>query len=408
MSFRQQLPYERKAGWPEFGPAEELDTVALQRMWLPYITFNSDETTHVIVKNAWVIWQYVAHIHREDMLARPWTAVIPAPGLRPWVLGQGRATDLLGGQGGDDSPTPMAELRDCWEEWLYGPDMLRRLQMTSLLASMTCTVPITETVDPGPETTDPVGQHFRLIRSAVLHVRYPDNPENVAVMEHYARHAVEPALRTVATVQVVQHALRVERDWEMAAKWLSYGHTTLDALGEHPRWLSSLIASRFHRVNALYHFQRRDTETTAQSLEAAVAADDAVHAEVGDDPILIHLWLENRRTLLESMVKNQIGRDPAHVEDQVRELGEIEPHFAESRFFVGELYARAGQPDRAAVHFRNAAIGGGGRAPAGAFRAYQCYQELGDAEAAARCLQLTYELDPLIELDRYLADARRV
>jgi hypothetical protein len=67
-----------------------------------------------------------------------------------WVLGQARAADYLGRDVGGDG-TPMAELRDTWEEWLYGSDVLRRLQMTSLLAAMTCTVPITETTDPGPD-----------------------------------------------------------------------------------------------------------------------------------------------------------------------------------------------------------------------------------------------------------------
>jgi hypothetical protein len=406
MSFRQQLPYRRKAGRPEFAEAKELDTAALQRMWLPYITFSCAETTHVIVKNAYVTWQHVARLPRDDLLARPWTAVIPAPGLRPWVLGQARAADHLGGEDGDAS-TPMAELREVWEKWLYGPDMLRRLQMTSLLASMTCTVPITETVDPGPDVTDPVSQHFRLMRAAVLHVRYPTDRHNVEIMEHHAHHACEPVLRTVATVQVIQHALRVERDWDTAARWLDHGYTTLDALAEHPPWLAHLVESRFHRVAALYHYQRKEAERTAPALELAVAADARLRAVAGDHPILTHLWLENRRTLLESMVKNQFGRDPAAVGEQVSELDRIEPHFAESRFFIGELYARAGQLDKAAAHFRSAAVGGGGRAPAGAFRAFQCYRELGDSDAAARCLQLTYELDPLIELDHHLSRAAR-
>ncbi|WP_163569665.1 hypothetical protein [Fodinicola feengrottensis] len=356
---RQELPYRRRAGGGAFGAPAVLDVQDLRKRWLPWITMGVDDTTHVIVKTAWMTWNHTMTADRNDILARPWTSLLTSAGLRPFILGQCRAPNHLA----PDAPEtgePISKLRAVWRDWLYGPDPLRRLQMTVLLGALTTHLPVLETPDPDPDDTDPIVQHLRYARAGVLHQRYPKDPWNDELSQFFTKNATEAVLRTGATVRVITQELRIHRAWEPAKPWIDFGYAGLDDLKEHPRWLAQLAESKFHRCVALYHFRKKDAAETANALRASYQADAELRKEAGDNPILHHLWLENHRTLLESTIKNQVGHDPAGVAAQIAELDEIEPYFYESRFFVGLLFARAEQPAEAARHFEAASRGGSG------------------------------------------------
>ncbi|KPI16989.1 hypothetical protein OK074_1782 [Actinobacteria bacterium OK074] len=391
----KSLPYRRNVSGGEFAAPRVLDVDALRRMWQPWITMTSEESTHLLARNASVIWHHVCPTDPDDVLARPWTAMYGSGGLRRFVVGQARTSDHLA-EPTTDCPPAMAEFRATWSGWLHGDDPLRRLQAVALLGTLTATLPVLDTPEPDVRRGGPVHQHYCYERAKAIRSRDTGHAPSDAVMEYLARHADEPAVRMLATISMVAVSIRLRRSPQSAAGWLRHGESLLPELAaHHPAWLGLLLQTRFYRVAALDHATREEGDAALAALRRASDAGRGLRDVVGDSPVLHHLWLETHRLLLESRVKYQVGRgDPQDVLEAVAELDVIEPHYPESRLPIGELHAGVGNLKEAAVAFEQAAAGGEIRGAVAAYRAYECHRELGDTDRARRSLDLLHDLDP--------------
>ncbi|MCX5071096.1 hypothetical protein OHA84_35985 [Streptomyces sp. NBC_00513] len=401
MSQGYPIPYNRTLSEQPFREAKRLDVSALQSMWLPWITLESDPASHLLALNASLTWHQSRKRDAADTLSRPWFSTYAAGGLRPWVLGQARAADQIGS---DVELSPaMAELRETWHEELHGASPLRRLQATAVLGSLTASLPLLEAPRPNPESPDPLEQHYCYEHSRVVRQRDLHHEPSVSALRILSNKATEPALRLLVTVSFAGHVLRKESDFVRVDEELARAERMLGQLDVHEPWLAALVTSRFHRMKALRSWRMEERDTTLLDLRSTRDADKALAAEAekSGDELIRHLWQENHRLLLEVTVKNQVGHDPDEIADVIAEIDKIEPHYAESQYYIGEVFAQAGRLSEAADHFVRSAQGGEARGAVGAFRAYECQRELGDRESAIECLDLLEDLDPAADAQAY-------
>ncbi|MFF3400385.1 hypothetical protein ACFYW6_17880 [Streptomyces sp. NPDC002659] len=399
MTQGQSMPYPRISGDWTFGAPVRLDTSAMQRMWLPWITLEADPESHLLARNAHLAWHHTRNVDPDDILARPWTTTYAAAGLRTWILGQARAADQIGGKDIELSE-PMAEFRGAWQVALESGEPLRQLQMTSVLGNLTTSAPLVNTPQPDPSVKDPLLQHYCYEHSKVLRQRDATHAPSLAAMEYLAENALEPALRLLAAINLVVHVLRIQQQVDGAAPWVAHGEALLGKVQSHERWLALLTESRFHRLIALYHWRQGQRAETEERLGLCKASDDLLRKEVEADgsPVLRHLWMENHRLLLEVTIKKNIGSAPALVADEVQELDRLEPYYPDSQYFIGEMYARGGSLAVGADHFLKAAACGDIRGAMAAHRAFECFRELGDTDSAQNSLEILRDLDPAVDL----------
>jgi tetratricopeptide (TPR) repeat protein len=405
------LRYQRWAtgtvpDYPEV--TDSLDTYALHDMWAPWIDLSIRPITHTAIRNVHHLglpWSTGTAPDDDDPFGRPWFAILHAGGLRQWVIGQVRRPDLLTDDAaGDEADSDgMRRLRADLARPFADLRPIEQLRLVALLASLTASERLLDL--PDPVGTDPITQHLRYERARALHQWDATNPGYAAVYADLAETAVEPALRVMSAAKVIAHAIRVDRRTEAAAPWLAIGARTLADLSGLPLWQEAMVASRYHRAAALYFHRTGQAAQTVATLKLAADA-NAVLSGLGlDNPVIAQLWREDRRIILESTVKSRIGTDPDSLREAREELDALDPAYPSSQFFLGELFRRAGRLAEAARHFERSGQGGGVRGAMSAFRAYECYLELGDRAAAARCLRLLHDLDPAVNFAAYAADA---
>ncbi|MEU6669809.1 hypothetical protein [Streptomyces sp. NPDC046727] len=396
------LPYLRKENG-EFGEPRVLDVVGLRDAWLPWISLQDHPTASYLGRNAVKAWERTRRTDPGDLLARPWLSTIAAGGLRKFVLAQARTPDLLARADGP-FPPPLREFRDVWQEWLTGDDPLRRLQATSILGALTATLPVARTEDPDLADGDLIHQHYCFERAKVLRIRDPEDAHAEALLEEVARRAAEPVIRTMATINVLWYMLRFGIRQDTMPSWVEYGVAQLPALhAEHPVWLSQVIASRFHRLKALFHVRQGDDTAVLAALEEATTADEEARADAQADPDSAYVWAEGHGLLLNAKMRYQTRRkgDPDEIADIVAELERTDPNSSTQRYAIGDLYAAAGRLPEAADHFERTAQIGTVLGATAAFQAYQCHAETGDTEGAHRSLLLLADLDPSADVDHY-------
>lgn len=399
-----QLPYARKQEFTDFGEAKVLDVGSLRRNWQPWLDLRVCESSHLLAKNAHMTWSHVSTADRDDILARPWTTTLASGGLRPFVLQQARTVDHLSEEDGSVTEE-MERFRTVWPEWLNGGDPLRRLQATTMLATLTATLPLLDAEDLDPARTDVLGQHYCYERAKAIRVRDPLHARSAEVMTYLAGHAIEPAIRVFAAIQVINFACRFGRDQDTVDDVAAAGTAQLSELGAHPEWLARVTENRFHRIMALYHVKREDHAAAVRSLTSASAADEATRILVSaaDSPLLTHIWAESHSLLAGILVRYELkrGGTPDDVADVIAGLVANEPNYPENRSVVGEIYAANGMLGEAAHHFEAAAAGGSVHGAMAAFRAYECHAKADDQEGANRSLQLLVDLDPAADIDQY-------
>jgi hypothetical protein len=395
------LPYARKQGVHPFGTAKVLDVEALRRFWLPWLTMDSADSTHLIARNAHITWDQVARRDPEDILARPWASMYASGGLRSFIVNQARMTDYLGDPAAN-APSAMAELRDTWAGWLHGDDPLRKLQATALLGTLTATLPLTETEEPDPSQGGAVFQHYCYERAKALRARDLQHGPSGEVMEYLAEHAEEPALRMLALTHLITYAVRVQISPEKTEAWITHAHSQLTELDVHPEWLALLVQNRFQRIVALKYLKEGAHDNAAAALDDAWTSDRKLKSVSGESPLLTHLWAECHRLLLESHTRFHTRRcELESAAPFVAELDLIEPNYPESRAAVGDLFAAKEQWAEAATHYESAAAGGSIHGAVAAFRAFECHRLLGDEDRAQHCLQLLLDLDAGADISQY-------
>ncbi|MEU6602010.1 hypothetical protein [Streptomyces flaveolus] len=403
MAQQAALPYVRKEN-AAFGEPRVLDVDGLRNTWLPWVSLQDHPTSPVLAKNALKAWERTRRTDADDLLARPWTSMIAPGGLRSFVLAQARTLDHLAQPDGHPMPAAMQDFRNTWQGWLTGDDPLRRVQATAILGALTASQPVVQTEEPDLTVNDPLQQHYCYERAKVLRARNPEDARAEAALEEIARHAVEPAIRTLATVNVITYILRFQANPEKAWSWIEHGAAQLPALfAEHPQWLGQVIANHFHRIKALHHTRQGEHEEVLAALEDATAADEGARTQAAADLDAAHVWSEGHSLLLGVKVRyhTRCKGDPAELTDVLAELERTDPYNPESRKMVAELYASADRLPEAAEHFERAAQGGTVQGAMAAYRAYQCHTEAGDAEQADRALRLLADLDPSADIDHY-------
>ncbi len=407
------LRYRRRttAGLPDFqGTTRSLDPAQLRETWAPWVDLSLSPRTHTAIRNAHFLglpWSAATDSQGDELLDRPWFAILHAGGLRSWVLAQARIPDFLSGkeqQNDAEVPEPMLRLREDLARPLTDFTPLRRLTLVALMAAMTSSEQLRAV--PDPAGTDPLTQHLRYERARALHQWDAANPEYAGVYADLAHHAVEPALRVMAAGKMIAHTIRVNRSTDEASEWVETGRRALGDLTTGPAWLIHLVTSRYHRAAALYFHKTKHREQTTAALASASEEDENLHRAAGENLLIAQLARENRRIILESTVKSRIGAAPDSIAQACAELDELDPAYPSSQFFLGELHYRAGAVEQAAGHFERGGRGGAVRGAMSAFRAYECRAELGDAAGARRCLDLLHDLDPAADVAGYLDELR--
>jgi hypothetical protein len=395
------LPYARKPGNHPFREPEVLNVDALRKMWLPWSSLETADSSHVLAKNSYVIWTVVRHKDADDILARPWVSMYASGGLRSFVIGQLRGVDHLATEAAGVPPT-IKEFRETWPEWVAGTTPLRQLQATAMLGTLTATSPLLGTPEPDPSRPDPVFQHYCYERAKAIRMRDLHHAPSVSVMNYLAEHAVEPAIRMLAVIHLLTYAIRIEGSMESAEAWRTRGVKLLSGLDAHPEWLALLIEDRFHRIDALYHVRRGDNDRAQEALSSALVVDGKLRGAVAGSPLLRYVWEECHRLLLDISVRFHSRQGtPEAAAEFVAELDEIEPYYPDSRSAVGELYAASGRLPEAGRNFENAAAGGSIHGAVAAFRAYETYRRLDDRTSAERSLRLLADLDPAADTEQY-------
>ncbi|MGW6925180.1 hypothetical protein ACWGA9_28575 [Streptomyces sp. NPDC054950] len=397
------LPYARIVGRTEFSDPTVLDVDALRQLWLPWITLEDHPKSHTLAKNASMIWHHACAVPADDVLARPWVQVMASGGLRSFVLSQARVGDHLTDETGAVSPA-MQELRSIWKFWLDGDDELRRLQAVALLGNLTVTLPVLETEEPDLTRTEPLYQHYCFERAKAIRLRDPGHEPSERVLEHLARHAVEPALRLISLVNLITFAVRYSSGVHRVERWIEDGNALLPELKSHPRWLAGTIENHFFRVVALTYVKQKDFDRAAVEVEKASEANNSAEAVLGDDPWMSYIVAEGRSLIEGVKVRFQVrkGGSPDAVSSVIEDLIEREPH-SENRNFIGDLFSLNDEHEEAAGHYMQAAAGGSIHGAVSAFSAYQSYQKAADRQGMGDALQLLADLDPSADISVYRA-----
>lgn len=395
------LPYARTAGRTEFSDPKVLDVEALRQLWLPWITLEDHPKSHMLARNVSMIWHHARAVPADDILARPWVQVMASGGLRPFVLSQTRVSDHLTAETGAVPPA-MQELRSTWKDWLDGDDELRRLQAVALLGNLTATLPVLDTEEPDLTRTEPLYQHYCFERAKAIRLRDPDHEPSECVLEHLARHAVEPALRLISLVNLITFAVRYTSGVDRVERWIEDGSALLPELKSHPRWLAGIIGNHFYRVVALTYVKQKDFDRAAVEIEKASEANNSAEAVLGDDPWLSYIVAEGHSLIEGVRVRLQVrkGGSPDAVSSVIEDLIETEPH-SEIRNVIGDLFSLNDEHEEAAGHYMQAAAGGSIHGAIAAFNAYQSYQKAGDRQGMGDALQLLADLDPSADISVY-------
>jgi len=232
------------------------------------------------------------------------------------------------------------------------------------------------------------------------------------LFEYLSMKAQNPTLALAAIGQGISHALRRDRDIDIARRF------ERSAAGIHTTgsdWLNLLVRSRYHRAVALLRLRERDFAAMKGEVAQARELGEALFAMPMNETDT-YVAIENRRIVLESLIK-AAGRSPVkerfdHISTACEQLLAIDPTCIQARLVVADGYSSAGYYAEAARWYERAGELGTGAGAMAWFRAGQCHDVLGDTSAAVnamgRCLELdTTAMQPRAYLDRVSATVRR-
>ncbi len=209
-----------------------------------------------------------------------------------------------------------------------------------------------------------------------------------------------------ACFQGIAHALRGADDLGRAERFAGQA-ATLPPLGDD--WEAHLTHSRFHRALVRLCTAQGRTAQVRAELDAAWRRQGQMDAAgpTGDENFLM-ISDENRRDLLELEIESARTVAPAappRLRDWAAELIRLDPRAVEARLFIGDAYMLAGDHADAARWYARAGELGTSAGAIGWFRAGQCYDRIGDVDAAVAAMGRCLELDTTaIEPRQYLAE----
>ena len=174
--------------------------------------------------------------------------------------------------------------------------------------------------------------------------------------------------------------------------------TLLPSLADTEPWLRALTVSRFWRAASFQYMTDKDTAATRSALDSAIEAGQEAE-ELAATAQQRHAARENTRLLLDVTVKAGTNVSPAeHVDRAAEQLLQIDGNEPSARYFVAAWQYRKGDVRQAAENYELGARVGSLRGAGAAYKAVQCWQELGDEERAERATRLLLELDPAAHL----------
>lgn len=405
MSNLHTYPRHDDIAWTDldFPPPVELDTVRLQRIWSAWFTLTPTVGGPLCAESTPLLLALLRDHTREVV---PYCSLILQGDARSWLVRQARNDAFLG-----QSPAQVAEQTGL-EAWRFLSDQVaawadqsvsRRAVLLRLLTQLGFYNLACELAEKEPGLADPARDHldYEIARALRQHLRGTETPADT-----FARVATGgrvPSLRVLASTQLISILLR-DRDGERGSGyWTSYGEALLPLLSEEAPWVRELTLSRYWRAAAFHQIAGKDVEAARAAMEAAVTAGDEAERLAATSQQW-HAAVENTRLLMDVTVK---AGPAVFTTDRLgaaaRRLLDLDGNEPSARFFVAAWRQRQGDLQGAAVEFERGAQLGALRGPGCAYRAVQCYQELGDEEAADRATRLLLELDPAAEVPKRAA-----
>ncbi|MFD8015284.1 hypothetical protein [Streptomyces sp. NPDC058955] len=382
----------------EFGPAIELDTVRLRRVWSAWFALTPTVGGPLCAESTPLLLTLLRD-EKQDVL--PHCSLILQGDARSWLARQARADEFLG-----RTPAEVAESTGL-EGWRFLSDQVarwadqsvpRRAVLLRLLTQLGFEGLACELAERDAEPAHPAADHlaYEAARARRQHLRGSTVPT-----DDFARLATDgrtPSLRILSTTQLISILLR-DRDGERGSGyWAAYGEELLPLLAESDPWVRALTLSRYWRAAAFHHLTGKDTDRARRAMETAFAAGEEAEGLAATSQEW-HSARENTRLLMDVTVKAGTSVFSADfVADATRELLRLDPDEPSASYFVAARMQRAGELREAAAEFERGARLGALRGAGSAYRAVQCFQELGDEDAVARTSRLLLELDPAAQL----------
>ncbi len=242
-------------------------------------------------------------------------------------------------------------------------------------------------------TGEPGHDHYAY-QVARVHVRLPDHgAEAMPVLEVLTANRHDPGLAVLAAAQGVGQAIRSLQDVALAQRFERAGQAASAAA---TGWHGHLARSRLHRAVALLRIAQRQPVGMREQLRLAWEQHEATASTAPADAVSASIVVENRRILIESEIKStfRVDEDETHLRLRAwaEELERIDPYCVEALLVAGDGHAVAGDWATAARLYTRAGELGTGAGATGWFRAAQCYDRIGDHDAAVdamgRCLEL--------------------
>jgi hypothetical protein len=253
-------------------------------------------------------------------------------------------------------------------------------------------------------TGEPGQDHYAYFVARVF-LRVPGRAAAVLpVLESLATNRHDPSLAVLAAAQGAGQSIRSVGDVGLALRFEELGRRVTPT-GD---WRDELAHSRFRRAVALVRVAQRDAAGMRDELEAAWRHHDRMAAAAPADEITTMVVDENRRILIESEIKSAYRVDEEKTADRLRnwalELSRLDPYCVEARLVTGDGFAAAGDVATAASWYARAGELGTIDGAIGWYRAAQCYDHLGDSDAAIQAMGRCLELDTTaVEPRRYLS-----
>ncbi|MCG5219529.1 hypothetical protein [Streptosporangium sp. KLBMP 9127] len=395
LTFAYRRDESQSFGELRFPEVETLDVAELARRWSAWIDLSDADPAPLRSLHA-------VHLARmltgEDELEAPsWFSTVSVTSSRYQVVAQARAHEHQCGrpeQLPEHLRTPrwraLVRFLDHWQE-LPVPDRIVVVMLLTQLGFHRHVVGLLPTLFP---SGDPLRQHLAYEAGRAAFQLNRKSPVPAKIFAWLAEHAVRPALRTLAALQLVSAKSRDTRDPTAAGRWLGVAGKAADDLHAEPAWLAHLVRSRHHRAAALHELSGGDHETVVGHMREALRHDDAL-AGLVDDPVRTHYQRENRGLVLEAHLKldTLTGKASAPA-DAVEQLLTLDPVDPEPLYAIGHYLAARDDWEAAHGVFWQAAGSGTLRGAMAANAAAVCAEQLGRPDDAARARLLCRDLDP--------------
>jgi hypothetical protein len=379
-----------------FGAPSVLDVDALAQRWHPWIRLTDSTTAPLRARHA----VHLLRLLRQPRTDEPhWFGMVSVATARVQVVRQCRLDEYVCGQP-DTLPSgsrtsEWQELLDRLERW-SDQDVTARTTIVTLLTQLGFARHVLRLI-PSPAAGDSQAQHlaYEVARAGHQLNRISDAP--FQVFEWLAANADHPMLRLLSALQFVSSQVREHSNAGLALRWLTVAGRLSDELTGPPA-IVHLGRSRFHRAAALYYVLVRDLQQVAVHMTAALGHDDAL-ADLDLDEVHRHYERENRRLVLEAMVKLDTMAHTAHAPaTAVSQIAHLDPFDPDPGFTVGHFHeSRSEWLDAAAAYLR-AAAGGTVRGAHAAHRAGECLRRADQPDQARLAYRLCHDLDPAADV----------